>query len=196
MARTALGRFVKGERSSPKTEFKKGHHWRDAKPYWNKEWLYNEYIIKGRSLGEIAADFNVTEPAIRFWARKHEIPTRTTSEARGIKYWGLPGERNGMYGKRGAEVPNWKGGLTPARQSLYSSIEWAEVVKVVWKRDRFECQRCHMKKIPGKSFHIHHIKTFADESLRLELNNLVLVCRKCHLFIHSKKNVNKEFINE
>jgi hypothetical protein len=196
MVRTELGRFVKGVRSSLKTEFKKGQHWREHKPFWDRDWLYNEYIVKERSMGDIAADFNLTEPAIRFWARKHNIPTRTTSEARSIKYWGLPGEKNGMYGKRGEDTPNWRGGLTPARQALYSSIEWANVVKMVWKRDNSTCQRCKAKKKHGVPYHIHHKKTFADESIRLEPSNLILVCRKCHIFIHSKKNVDREFINE
>ena len=40
------GRFLTGNHYSPDTEFKKGQHWRNYKPYWNKEWLYNEYIIK------------------------------------------------------------------------------------------------------------------------------------------------------
>ena len=42
MVRDNKGRFVKGVRSSPNTEFKKGQHWREPKPYWEKEWLYNE----------------------------------------------------------------------------------------------------------------------------------------------------------
>jgi hypothetical protein len=68
--RNEKGQFVKGFRSSPKTEFKKGEHWRDYKPFWNKDWLYAEYIIKEKSALEIANDFNITDTAILFWLHK------------------------------------------------------------------------------------------------------------------------------
>ena len=34
--------------------FKKGYTYRNKKPFWNKEWLYNEYINKQKSAKEIA----------------------------------------------------------------------------------------------------------------------------------------------
>jgi len=40
--------------------------------------------------------------------------------------------------------------------------------------------------------------TIADRNkeLRSDPNNLVLLCVKCHRFVNSKKNINKEFIGE
>lgn len=196
MSRNEKGQFERGTRNAIKTEFKKGQHWREPKPYWKKEWLYNEYVVKERSLGEIAADFNVTEPAIRFWARKHGIPTRTTSEARSIKYWGLPGEKNGMHGRYGDKSPNWKGGVSPERQALYSSEEWSKAVSFVWKRDAAMCQRCGVHRSSGEEFHIHHKVSFSVKEKRAKHENLVLLCKECHNFVHSKKNVNKEFLDD
>ena len=95
------GRFKKGEHRSPSTEFKKGEHWRQHKPYWDKEWLESEYTEKQRSANEIANQFGITESAILFWLRKHNIQTRSMADIRAIKYWGLSGEKNGMYGKTG-----------------------------------------------------------------------------------------------
>jgi len=196
MVRNNKGRFVKGVRSSPNTEFKKGQHWREPKPYWEKEWLYNEYVVKGRSLGDIAAGFGVTEPAIRFWAQKHHIRTRTVSEARDIKYWGLPGEKNGMYGIRGDKNPHWRGGITPERQALYSSTDWADLVKRVWERDEATCGRCGKRYNGEKRFHIHHITPFEKKDRRLDITNLILLCAGCHKFVHSKMNIGGEFIDE
>ena len=94
-----------------------------------------------------------------------------------------------MYGKTGEANPNWKGGVTPERQALYSSLEWAEVVKVVWARDKAICQRCGE---PGK--HIHHIVSFAVPELRADADNLILLCRDCHSWVHSRKNTEGEFV--
>jgi len=71
------GRFKKGEHRSPSTEFKKGEHWRQHKPYWDKEWLESEYTEKQRSANEIANQFGITESAILFLLRKHNIQTRS-----------------------------------------------------------------------------------------------------------------------
>jgi len=186
--RNDKGQFVKGVHSHPETEFKKGEHWRNSKPYWNKDWLEKEYSIK--SCGDIAKDFGVTEAAILFWLRKHKIERRTTSEARELKHWGCSGADNPMFGKTGEESSNWKGGCTPERQDVYSSTEWKSAVREVYGRDKGICQRCDIK---GK-MHVHHIVSFAEEEYRVDSDNLVLLCVKCHRFVHSKKNIGKEFI--
>lgn len=103
-----------------------------------------------------------------------------------------------LKGKRGAVVHNWKGGITPERQAFYRSEEWKEAVKAVWKRDNAICQRCglnHREVDRRKNkFHIHHIVSFEVVELRCEVSNLVLLCRPCHYFVHSKENVQGEFI--
>lgn len=113
----------------------------------------------------------------------------------------VPYLKNGVHhlkGKRGAETPNWKGGITPERQAFYGSLEWKKVAKEVWKRDKATCQRCrkyHNTKENRGTFDIHHIVGFENVSLRMKLSNLVLLCEKCHYFVHSKKkNKKKEFI--
>ena len=194
--RDSKGRFVKGQSASPETQFKKGEHWRPKKAHWNKEWMENEYITKQRSMSDIAEQMGVTENAIYYWARKHGIETRSMQEIRSIKHWGSAGEDNGMYGKRGEDSPNWKGGVTPERQAVYSSTEWKAAVKAVWKRDRAECQVCGSPKKRYDNYHIHHIASFADApELRCDPNNLVLLCRKCHSWVHSKNNNERIFID-
>ena len=140
--RDSKGRFIKGQSASPETQFKKGEHWRPKKAHWKKNWLENEYITNQRSMSDIAEQMGVTENAIYYWAKKHGIETRSMQEIRSIKHWGSAGEANGMYGKRGEDTPNWKGGVTPERQSVYNSLEWKAAIKAVWKRDHSECQIC------------------------------------------------------
>jgi len=190
--RGSNGRFVRGGHYSPKTEFKKGTHWRQHKPYWDKDWLYREYSDHKRSAADIAKDFGVTENAILFWLDKHGIKRRTTSEARTVKRWGSFGKENPMYGHTGKKNPNWRGGCTPDRQAFYSSEEWGKVVQKVWARDEYRCQLCGASE---HGLHIHHIIPFSEKAHRADPDNLVLLCRKCHNFVHSTRNVEGVFLN-
>lgn len=116
------------------------------------------------------------------------------SEIRKIKHWGLSGEQNGMFGKNGELNPNWRGGVTPERQLFYASAEWKNIVQVIWKRDKATCQKCSDKKIEQKAFHIHHVVPFEVVDFRTDETNLMLVCKNCHDWVHSKKNKNGEYI--
>ena len=164
---------------------------RGPRPYWDKDWLRAEYVDAHRSAFDIAQQFGVTENAILHWLRKLGIPTRTMSETRAIKHWGLSGPANGMFGKTGDANPNWRGGCTAGRQAFYCSREWAGAVQAVWFRDLARCQRCG-----EDGEHIHHIVSFAVVELRTEVDNLVLLCRSCHHWVHSRENVNGEYRKE
>lgn len=97
----------------------------------------------------------------------------------------------------GAVSPAWKGGITPERQAFYASEEWRKTVKVVWARDDAKCCRCgkhHNTTASRGTFHIHHIVSFQNKDLRASAENLVLLCRDCHLFVHSNANVGGEFM--
>lgn len=189
----AKGRFVKGERSSPATEFKPGQHWRPPQLFRDRDWLYEEYVNKKRSYQEIADEFGVTHAAIRHWIRKHGIKSRTTSQARAVKHWSLKGEKNGMYGRGGEKNPRWLGGVSGERQTAYSSAEWAEAVRIVWLRDKGVCQRCGKKEC---LVHIHHIISFSVVETRSDPDNLTTLCVDCHHWVHSRANTAHEFIRE
>jgi len=99
----------------------------------------------------------------------------------------------------GAVHPNWKGGITPERQAFYATEAWREAVKIVWARARAKCERCgvhHSTMARRGTFHVHHIVGFACAALRAQPENLALLCKPCHLFVHSKKNVHREFIKD
>ena len=99
------------------------------------------------------------------------------------------GKDNWMFGK---QSPNWQGGITPDRQKLYGTIEWQELVKFIFNRDGYICKRCEKA---GGILHAHHIKSWAECSAsRSNTDNLITVCKRCHHWIHSRKNMKKDFI--
>ena len=171
-------------------QFKKGQHWRPRKPYWQKEWLRREYLENNRSAMDIALQFGITENAILHWLAKHEIPRRSISETRKIKYWGLSGKDNPMHGKTGAKSHNWKGGITPKRQRDYSRSDIQAFLTSVRCRDKV-CQNCGAQ----SRLDVHHIKSFADfPDYRYDADNCISLCRSCHMWAHSSKNKEKLFL--
>ncbi len=168
-----------------KGQFIKENHWRNHKPYWDKEWLENEYITKKKPANQIAKEQGCKENNILYFLNKYGIKPRTMKEIRKIKKWGLIGEANGMYGKTGDKNPNWDGGCSPERQSEYARSAWKELIKVILKRDNYTCQQCGNKN--GK-FNVHHIKKWSRfPLLRFSPSNLITLCIKCHKKEHSKK---------
>ena len=165
-----------------------------TQPYHDREWLVREYVAKKRSAAEIAAEFGVDENTILFFLGRLLIPRRTTAEVRAHKHWGATGETNPMFGRTGASNPHWKGGVTPQRQAFYLSTEWKRACAEVWKRDKATCRRCGQKSKSGSTLHVHHIASFAVRSLRAKASNLILLCRECHRFIHSARNVRKALL--
>jgi HNH endonuclease len=186
--RDEKGRYVKGRSASPSTQFKPGQHWREHQLFREKEWLEQEYVQNFRSAADIATQFGVTEAAIFFWLHKHDIPRRKVAEVRSKKHWGLSGSANPMYGKCGEQSVNWKGGVTPLRQLVYSSLERKLAVKIVWERDGSVCSECGAFQANRRRMHLHHIKSFATcVEGRCDPDNIVLLCSKCHGKRHRKQ---------
>jgi len=165
-----------------------------GKPWWDRAWLDREYTDRGRSASEIALAGGCCENNILYWLAKHNIPRRTMQQVRAKKHWGANGSSNPMYGKFGSSNPHWRGGVTPERQSVYSSREWASAIRLVWKRDPHKCRRCGVKNGPNEKLHLHHVRPFVDIAHRTDPTNLVLLCKKCHGWVHSKANAKAEFL--
>lgn len=137
-----------------------------------------------------------------YWKGKN-LPQETRDKIRdaAIKDGRVPYLKNGVHwlkGKRGAASPVWKGGITPERQAFYGTPEWKQVANLVWRRDYGKCQRCGLGKYNQDKtpLDIHHIISFAFREGRGELCNLVLLCEPCHYWVHSRENIDKEFIIE
>lgn len=107
----------------------------------------------------------------------------------------LRGKNNGMFGRTGSKNPRYVDGSSPERQRMYVRGEGREFLREVLKRDAYSCQRCGARKIGPKSLHVHHIKPWAgNPSLRFDKSNVVVLCRACHGWVHSRDNVNREYL--
>lgn len=171
---------------------------RDPKTIWS--WI-KKFEIPTRKRGAESSPGTFEKGHKKGVGRIHTESTKNKIKEARLKDGHVPYlNKDGVHwlkGHKGKGHPTWKGGLTPERQSFYSSEEWSEVVKKVWERDNAHCQNCgknHNTETNRGNFHIHHRVSFQVRELRAELDNLVLLCKECHRWVHSKKNINKKFI--
>lgn len=176
-------------------QFMKGTHWRQHQPHWDEEWLRTEYEAKQRSAGDIANEIGITDAAIFYWLKKHGIKRRSVSDARALKYWGMSGSDNPMFGKVGELNPRYVDGSSPERQLLYARSEGKEFLKSILWRDGYKCCRCGAKHGRGTTLHVHHVAPWAgNPELRFDPDNTVTLCEECHHWVHSKSNVDGEWL--
>lgn len=137
-----------------------------------------------------------------FAGRKHRPESIAKVRASTIADGRVPYMRNGKHWLAGAPPefnPNWKGGATPERQEFYRSPEWKFACREVWRRADACCMRCDLDwrmcdRRTTPTFHVHHVLSFQIRQTRANPALMVLLCRPCHLFVHSKANKTREFL--
>lgn len=90
-------------------------------------------------------------------------------------------EKNPRFYKIGSLSPSWKGG-----ERIYGPRWGKRLKKIIKERDNYICQSKKCDKIP-KRLDVHH-KDFNKQNNNED--NLITLCRSCHLKIH--KGYNKE----
>lgn len=78
---------------------------------------------------------------------------------------------------------------------FYNSKEWKYVRSQIYERERGCCQKCG-RFVFGKQAQVHHIVTIKKNPLlKLDPNNLMLLCPKCHMEEENKdsKKIQKVF---
>ena len=87
--------------------------------------------------------------------------------------------------------PNWKGGISPARNRIEATPSYKEWKKSVLSNANYRCQKCGS----SEKIETHHIKNFSDyPELREVVSNGSCLCRKCHKQFHSLYGL--KFTNE
>lgn len=178
------GQAVSWSRPQNKWQIYVAGHYRVSAPYKNPDWLRAQYVTTNRTIEDIAAECGVNHTSILRYLKRFNIPRRNKSEAR--------------IGRHvGPSNPAWRGGATPERQRIYKTELWKSLVRDVFKRDAYTCQRCGSPKRGRRGLHAHHMAPWAEnEALRFDSNNLITLCDKCHVWIHSSENVARELLIE
>ena len=106
------------------------------------------------------------------------------------------GRANLAHG-RGKDHPNWRGGLTPARQKDYQSPEYLAFVKAVLQRDNYTCQKCGARN--GNGYHIelqinHKLSYGEHPDLRYKTDNGITLCLNCHNLTKSRRPKSVDFV--
>ena len=101
-----------------------------------------------------------------------------------IKYCSKGCYHQNLEGQTGPDHPTWKGG-----HEGYYGPSWPKQRKAALERDGHRCQDCGISgdehvELVGEELHVHHItpfRKFDDHEEANPLNNLVTLCRSCHL---------------
>lgn len=124
-----------------------------------------------------------------FYNRTHKEESRIKqSEYR--KNSGLSkGAKNYFYGKCGELSPVWRGGKSTRASVFYASTDWANVRFEVMRRDMFCCKVCGFTPAKTKNaLNVHHIIPLSvDWGMRLVLDNLITLCKPCHIKTFGKE---------
>lgn len=77
-------------------------------------------------------------------------------------------------------------GFTAERNRFNNSAEWANVRLECFIRDEYTCQHCFKR---GVILNAHHIDFYKNApNKRLDIQNLMTLCRPCHENLHWGKN--------
>jgi hypothetical protein len=121
--------------------------------------------------------------------KKGEHFSRKTEFKKGMTPWNK--NKKGFKGywagknrpdRAGPKSNLWKGGVTPDIQQRCSTAWWKNLRKIIYKRDNWMCQMC-LKKC-NSNIQCHHIIPVSDGGGH-QLDNLVTLCKSCHLKIHN-----------
>ncbi len=76
------------------------------------------------------------------------------------------------------------------RAKIYNSKKWKKVRERVLIRDNLMCKICRDNKLSTIAVEVHHIQYLEHrEDLAYDMDNLISICRKCHMEIHAKDNL-------
>ena len=109
-----------------------------------------------------------------------------------MKYCHEEGCRNLVSSGRYCEQHKRRQRKQPAWQSKYKSFynsqDWKDLRDYVYERDGGCCNKCG-KFIHGRKAHVHHIVPVrVNPKLKLDPNNVVLLCNVCHPIVEDETN--------
>ena len=160
--------------------------------YKDRDWLHEHYITKGLSHEDMASIAGVSKHTIRSWIGKHNLQKPLGSWTIGVSPWntgkryktGIPFSEEARIKisehMKGEKNHRWKGGTTAKSITLRRGVE--KVRSSIYVRDNYICRLCGKN---SNKLTIHHIlPVWARLDLVCEPDNLVTLCRSCHLKVN------------
>lgn len=162
--------------------------------YTNKGWMYEQYIVLGKSCRQIAIELDVGETTINNWLGKHDIEARTKSEIHSGKTVSKE-SRKKMSDARigrftGPENVNWKGGSRnyPSTRN-HKLVKYRRWCLRVLEKDNYRCVVCGSE----EKLHCHHIILMSVSfDNAFNVNNGIVLCKQCHDLAHTRRVVSRE----
>ncbi|MGH2515415.1 MAG: FAD-dependent thymidylate synthase [Ktedonobacterales bacterium] len=169
--------------------------------YKDKEWLREQYMSKNLDQKTIANLAGVSPHTIRAWIRRYGLQKPVGSWTKGVTPWNKgkrykPGWRHTEEAKQlfrqqklGANNPQWRGGITPTAIQIRKGLK--NLRPHVFARDTNRCRLCGNK---SKHLTVHHVlPVWARPDLTLDINNMVTLCRPCHLKVNTREHLYVEY---
>lgn len=101
----------------------------------------------------------------------------------------LEEEPDGRDKKRTLEIINKWYTKTEDASEFYNSKAWKDMRESILKRDLYLCRECKAFGKRTEATEVHHVFTLATRpDLKLNPNNLISLCRDCHLSHHNHLN--------
>ncbi len=159
--------------------------------YQDEAWLREQYLAKGLSQETIAELAGVSPHTIRAWIRKHHLQKPLGSWTvgkipwnKGLRYRSRPksaAEREATRQRmRGAGNHRWRGGISSQAITIRRCVN--ALRPSVYARDSYCCRLCGKR---GGRLSIHHVlPVWARPELVCDPDNMVTLCRSCHLKVN------------
>jgi len=106
--------------------------------------------------------------------KKGHIPSERNRKINSLR---MKGNKIGRKFRKGKEHWNYKDDRSKNFSPKRYGDDWDKIRQLIYNRDNFTCQDCGIK---GIRLDVHHIIPFLI-SFDNSLNNLVTLCRSCHM---------------
>lgn len=83
-------------------------------------------------------------------------------------------------GRRGKDSNFWKGGITPVMKRIRHSKSYKNWRTLVYKRDDYTCQMCHVRGGKLEAHHIRPVRDHKNDLLIYDVDNGITLCKRCH----------------
>jgi len=121
-------------------------------------------LVNESSIKSVSRNLSITVIDLCKWLYYYDIPFRASADSK----------------------------ITIDRKCYIFSPRWRTLRAHIIEEEKGICRRCKVKTVDKQ--YVHHIVSADISKYRYNENNLLLLCEKCHNWVHSRHNVQKEYL--